>query len=213
METPIPILRQPALKWPPMKRKEIEDDNKMEEDKKEEQREKEEVWLKGGREEDNKRYREFLQYCEQKRKENKIWKEEEDKRKDKAMGKEDHWKLLRMCIEEIREKEGKWTTRKTEELDRIKEEEKEDRLAIAREKKKRYGLKGLNKDEKLHLKRRTEEKKELAVARSNYWKWHRGGEKGGKENGDGPLWENNENREGGKAKYGYNKYDKWGCDN
>ena len=79
--------------------------------------------------------------------------------------------------------------KETEELDRIKEEEKEDRLAIAREKKKRYGLKGLNKDEKLHLKRRTEEKKELAVARSNYWKWHRGGEKGGKENGDGPLWE------------------------
>ena len=84
------------MKWPPMKRKEIEDDNKIEENNKEEQREKEEVWLKGGREEDNKRYREFLQYCEQKREENKIWKEEEDKRKDKAMGKEDHWKLLRM---------------------------------------------------------------------------------------------------------------------
>ena len=39
--------------------------------------------------------------------------------------------LETVYIFEIREKEGKWTTRKTEELDRIKEEEKEDRLAIA----------------------------------------------------------------------------------
>jgi hypothetical protein len=51
-----PILRQLALKWPTEKRREVEEDNNMEEDKKEEQREKEDFWLKGGREEDNKRY-------------------------------------------------------------------------------------------------------------------------------------------------------------
>ena len=60
-EIETPILRQPALKWPPVKMKEIEKDNNME-DQKKEKREKEEVWLRGGREEDNKRYREFLQY-------------------------------------------------------------------------------------------------------------------------------------------------------
>ena len=37
------------------------------------------------------------------------------KRKEKAKSKEDHWKLLRLCIEEIREK-GKWATRRTEEI-------------------------------------------------------------------------------------------------
>ena len=41
----------------------------------------------------------------------------------------------------------------------------------------------------MHLKRRTDEKKELALARSNYWKWHREGGKGGKKNANGALWE------------------------
>ena len=67
------------------------------------------------------------------RREKRIMEEEEEKRKEKAKSKEDNWKLLRLCIEEIREKEGKWTTRRIEELERIKEEEKEDRLAITRE--------------------------------------------------------------------------------
>ena len=62
-------------------------------------------------------------------------KEEEDKTKQKARSMEDHWKLLRLCVKEIKEKEEKWTTRKVEELERIKEEEKEDRMAIIRKKK------------------------------------------------------------------------------
>jgi hypothetical protein len=88
--------------------------------------------------------------------------------------KEEHWMLLRLCVKELKEGEHKWSTRKIEECDRIKEEAKEDWLAIAREKKKRYGLKGLSKDENKRLKKRTEDKIELAQAKSNYWKWYRG---------------------------------------
>ena len=69
-------------------------------------------------------------------------------------------------------------------------EEKEDRIAVIREKRKRYGTKGMNKDENQNLKRRTEEKKELAMAKSNYWKWHRGGGKGEKREENAPRWEN-----------------------
>ena len=56
-------------------------------------------------------------------------------------------------------------------------------LAFASEKKRRYGLKSLNKEEKKRLKERTEWKIELAQAKSNYWKWHRRERKGerGKE--------------------------------
>ena len=48
--------------------------------------------------------------------------------------KEEHWKLLSLCIKEIKGNDEKWTTRKIEECDRIKEEDKRDRLAIANEK-------------------------------------------------------------------------------
>ena len=46
---------------------------------------------------------------------------------------------MKVCIETIKEKHTKWTTRKIEECERIKEEETRDRLAITKEKK-RYGL-------------------------------------------------------------------------
>ena len=58
--------------------------------------------------------------------------------------------------------------------ERIMEEEKKDRLAIASQKKKIYGLKRLNKEENSRLKKRTEERLELSQAKANYWKWHRG---------------------------------------
>ena len=54
----------------------------------------------------------------------------------------------------LRENDAKWQTRRKEEVDRIKEEEKKDRLAICKEKKKIYGIKKLNKEENLRLKRR-----------------------------------------------------------
>jgi hypothetical protein len=71
-----------------------------------------------------------------------------------------------LCTTEIKENDMK-------ESEKLKEEEKIDRFAIASEKKKRYGLKKLNKEENHRLMERTERKIELAQAKSNYRKWHR----------------------------------------
>ena len=53
-------------------------------------------------------------------------------------------------------------------------------------------MKGLNKEEHQRIKKRTEEKIELAQAKSNYWKWHRGegrGKRGRQEENDA-IWIN-----------------------
>ena len=60
--------------------------------------------------------------------------------------------------------------------------EKEERMSIIQEKRKRYGLKTLNKEENGRLKERTSERIEIAQAKSNYWKWFRDG---GEEVGGG----------------------------
>ena len=72
----------------------------------------------------------------------------------------------------MKENYSKWQERKVEEWDRIKQEEKRDRLAVAEMKKKRYGAKmaKLTKEESSKLKLRTEERKELALIRKNLWK-------------------------------------------
>ena len=63
-------------------------------------------------------------------------------------------------------------------------------LAFAKEKKRRYGIKNLNKEKKKRLKERAEWKIELSQAKSNYWKWHRGEIKGGsgKEEENEDIW-------------------------
>ena len=124
-----------------------------------------------GRKDDNQRYRDFLKYCEEKREERKRELEIDRSRKEDAQRKENHWKLLRACIETMKEDETKWTTRKIKECERIKEEEKRDRLAIAKEKKRIYGLKRLNKEVNQRLKIRTEERLKLAQAKTKYWRW------------------------------------------
>ena len=55
-------------------------------------------------------------------------------------------------------------------------EKKRDRLAVVREKRKRYGLKKLSKEENQRLKTRTEERLEVARAKENLWKRFRGDE-------------------------------------
>ena len=54
----------------------------------------------------------------------------------------------------------RWQQRKIKEVNRIKEEEKKDLLAICKEKRKRYGAKykNLSKEESKKLKKRTEER-------------------------------------------------------
>ena len=48
-------------------------------------------------------------------------------------------------------------------------------MAIIKEKRKRYGIKALNKEENGRLKTRTAERIEISQATSNYWKWYREG--------------------------------------
>ena len=52
----------------------------------------------------------------------------------------------------LRENSVKWQERKVTECERVKEEAKEDRLAVSRMKKKRYGIKRLSKEENKRLK-------------------------------------------------------------
>ena len=61
-------------------------------------------------------------------------------------------------------------------------------MAIANEKRKRYGLKRMNREENKRLKERLDRKIELAQAKSNYWKWFRGDIKGGKKKETESVW-------------------------
>ena len=96
-------MRQATLNWPTSK---IE--NEITTKKKEPAKstsEEEGVWIDGGRKEDNDRYREFLKYCEARRKEAKQRDDADDARKKEAKQKEEHWKLLGLCIKEIKDNE------------------------------------------------------------------------------------------------------------
>jgi hypothetical protein len=73
------------------------------------------------------------------------------------------------------ENEDGWKERRNGEIKRIKEQEKKERLEIVAEKKKRYGLQRLSKEESKRMGERTKERIEIANARANYWKLHRGG--------------------------------------
>jgi hypothetical protein len=70
----------------------------------------------------------------------------------------------------LRKHEEGWRVRKMKECDRIREEERMDRLAIVREKKRKYGIKRISKEENMRLKKRTEERLEIASAKENLWK-------------------------------------------
>jgi hypothetical protein len=80
----------------------------------------------GRREEDNRRYRDILKYCENRREEKRVLQEADKSRKEDAKRREEHWLLLRLCVKELMEGEQKWTARRIEECERINEE----RLAI-----------------------------------------------------------------------------------
>ena len=129
--------------------------------------------MPGVSEEDNKRYLEFLEYCLERRQEVKRSRGEDEARKAEALRKEEAWQLMRTSLEFLRSNEDKWRCRRIDECERIKEEDRKDRLAIAKEKKKRYGLKRLSKEENKRLKSRTEERIKIARAKENYWKKYR----------------------------------------
>ena len=77
---------------------------------------------------------------------------------------------MREAVKFLRENTDKWRERRIEECDRIREEDKKDRLAVVKEKKKRYGIKRLSKEENQKMTRRTEERLEIAKANENLWR-------------------------------------------
>ena len=124
----------------------------------------------GANDEDNRRYRDLLQYMEDRRQEAKERQQEDEERKARAEKRKKSFRLLKLSMEFLREKEDKWRVRKIEECERIKEEEKKDRLAMVKEKKRWYGLKKLSKDENLKIKMRTEERLEISRGKTNLWR-------------------------------------------
>ena len=137
--------------------------------------------MKDVREEDNTRYTLLLLFCEERRQENKQRQEDDEERMRIADRKKYSWDMLRVSMDFLRKNDAKWQTIKLAEVDRIKEEEKKDRLAICKGNKKRYGIKKMNKEENMRLIKRTEERVAISQAKPNYWKQHRS-VGGGKEN-------------------------------
>jgi hypothetical protein len=77
---------------------------------------------------------------------------------------------MREATKFLRENTDKWRERRVEECDRIREEDKRDRLAVTKEKKKRYGMKRLSKEENQRLTRRTEDRLVIIKAKENLWR-------------------------------------------
>ena len=134
---------------------------------------KEGIWVKNAGSEENKRYLSFLAYMEEKREEARQALKEDKDRKEEAKKKEMSWALMREATAYIKDNTDKWRVRRIEEEERIKEEEKRDRLAVVAEKKKRYGLKTLSKEERKRLTLRTSDRIEVARAKENLWRCFR----------------------------------------
>jgi hypothetical protein len=75
---------------------------------------------------------------------------------------------MRESVAFLRTNADKWGERKIE-CERRREEEKKDRLAVVKEKKRKYGIKRLSKDENIRMNMRTEERLEIARAKENLW--------------------------------------------
>ena len=68
---------------------------------------------------------------------------------------------------------------------------KRDRLAVVKIKKKRYGVQRMSKEENMRLKMRTEERLEIARAKTNFWRNHRRQGQGEEiEEEEAMAWEN-----------------------
>ena len=81
---------------------------------------------------------------------------------------------MRKCISFLKQNGNKWRERRILECDKIRDEEKRDRLAVVRVKKRKYGLKRLSKEENKRMTMRTEERLEIAKAKENLWRKYRG---------------------------------------
>ena len=162
-------MAQPTLRWP------IEDQGEVErkEERKKELHSEQGVLVMGCSEEDGEIYRTFLMYCEKRRLAYEREMDDDEERKREAIRKEANWSLLKESMSFLKENEDGWQQRRIKEVDRIKEEEKRDRLAICKEKNKMYDIQKLSKEENRRLKERTEERIMISKAKANYWKKYR----------------------------------------
>ena len=128
------------------------------------------VWVRGAGDDDNARYRQLLLYMEERRKEAQARLQEDGERKERAKQRKESYALLSASLEFLKKKEDKWRCRKIDECIRIREEEKKDRLAVCKEKKRRYGLRRLSKEENTRIKLRTEERMDIAKGKTNLWR-------------------------------------------
>ena len=109
-------------------------------------------------------------------------------RKEKKTKLENHWLLLRECAAFIKENTNTWETRVMEETKRIREEERKERILLAGRKKKLYDEKRGKKkkasgdvdgklesgvEDKYEIKRKMNERLEIAEYRKNLWKEYR----------------------------------------
>jgi hypothetical protein len=94
---------------------------------------------------------------------------------------------MRESVAFLKSNAEKWRERRIDECDRIREEEKKDRLAVAKEKKRKYGLTRLSKEENMRMTMRTGERLEIAKAKENMWKKFRDG-KGGMKKEEEEAW-------------------------
>ena len=124
------LIKPPVLRWP------TDDDDKSRkdheeprEDAKEEDKTGEAAnWVEGADDREKDTYKEFLRYCEARRNAWHAQEKEDQERRMEAGRREEHWRLLRESVRFLKENEKGWQQRKIKEVDRIKEEEKDERL-------------------------------------------------------------------------------------
>ena len=85
------------------------------------------------------------------------------------------WDLMRTCRDYLEKNSSRWEKRTREETERIKAEEKKERLEMGKKKKNKFGSKNeeLTKNEKDDLKKLTEIRLEIAEIRQHLWRKYR----------------------------------------
>ena len=88
----------------------------------------------------------------------------------------ERWEMMRECKRFLEENSGKWERRTSQEGKRIEKEEKQTRLEMAENKKKKYGKavkNKLNAEEEEKVRGDTMRKTELAEIKQNLWRKYR----------------------------------------
>ena len=90
------------------------------------------VWVKGAPSAENERYKSFLEYMEEKREEARARLHEDKERIEQAKRLTESWALMREAVRFLKKNSDSWRERRIDECERIREEEKLDRLALVK---------------------------------------------------------------------------------